>query len=252
MKKVLSIVNAILFLLFLGLFSTTYLSPQTFESTTRQFIQYQIEKEIKAEYISITHEKSFSEKTALLVQKMHIHELTFQQFLENQLPAKIAEQINIAESDRKNLTSSITHLTQSVLKTKIQYWQIGQKQLSDIIKGKYFSIIYNLQQDLRIFFGINAFLFLILLIISLVKINYQPLLIIPATLLYSSITLAAVFYLFGQNWFYTLIYNDYIGFSYLIYISGIFLLLVDIVLNKAKILVCSANMLGTLLDFLRF
>lgn len=50
-----------------------------------------------------------------------------------------------------------------------------------------------------------------------------------ATILSSSI------YLFGQDWFYTILYNDYMGFGYLVYIAVIFGVLMDIALNKARV-----------------
>ena len=48
-------------------------------------------------------------------------------------------------------------------------------------------------------------------------------------------TVAAAFYLPGQDWFYTILYNDYMGFGYVAYIGVIFGFLTDVVFNAARI-----------------
>lgn len=42
-------------------------------------------------------------------------------------------------------------------------------------------------------------------------------------------------YVFGQDWFYTILYNDYMGFTYLVYIAVIFSVLSDIAFNRARV-----------------
>lgn len=43
------------------------------------------------------------------------------------------------------------------------------------------------------------------------------------------------FYVFEQNWFYTIIYGDYMGFWYFAYLVGVFAFLCDIAFNKARV-----------------
>ena len=43
------------------------------------------------------------------------------------------------------------------------------------------------------------------------------------------------FYLFEQNWFYTILYSDYTGFGYIVYLVLVFAILCDIVFNKARV-----------------
>lgn len=47
--------------------------------------------------------------------------------------------------------------------------------------------------------------------------------------------LSSGIYVFGQDWFYTILYNDYMGAGYLAYVAAIFGFLMDIALNKARV-----------------
>jgi hypothetical protein len=42
-------------------------------------------------------------------------------------------------------------------------------------------------------------------------------------------------YLFGQNWFYTIIFNSYMGWSYLVWALILFGFLLDIAINRARV-----------------
>ena len=77
-------------------------------------------------------------------------------------------------------------------------------------------------------------MFLILLVVSWVKPQALTHLFVPALLLLVATVVSSCIYIIGQDWFYTILYNDYMGFAYLGYIAAIFSVLVDIVLNKAR------------------
>lgn len=112
---------------------------------------------------------------------------------------------------------------------------VAQATLGDLIKGKYIEIVSKLKFDLRIFLGTNFVMFLILLAVSFAKPKAIAHLFLPGILLILATTIATAMYIFGQDWFYTILYNDYMGFGYLAYLSIIFGVLLDIVLNKARL-----------------
>lgn len=43
------------------------------------------------------------------------------------------------------------------------------------------------------------------------------------------------FYIFEQDWFYTILYNDYTGFAYIGYLAVVFAFLCDVVFNRARV-----------------
>ena len=66
-------------------------------------------------------------------------------------------------------------------------------------------------------------------------------LFVPAVFLLAATLLSSAIYVLGQDWFYTILCNDYMGFGYLAYIALIFGFLVDIALNKAQLTTAIAN-----------
>ena len=60
-------------------------------------------------------------------------------------------------------------------------------------------------------------------------------LFVPGALLTGSTLVCSYFYIFRQNWLLTIIYNDYLGFTYLGYVFVVFLFLCDIVFNRARV-----------------
>jgi hypothetical protein len=103
------------------------------------------------------------------------------------------------------------------------------------MQAKYMEIVKKLTMDVRIFLGINSLVFILLFVTSFAKPRASEHLFFPGALLFLSTIICSYFYLFEQNWFYTILYNDYTGFGYLAYLLIVFAILCDIVFNKARI-----------------
>jgi len=156
---------------------------------------------------------------------------------------------------KKALAASIT---QSYVK-QIANIEIAEYNLGEVIKGKYLEIVENLRFDLRIFLGTNAAMFLVLLLIAFLKPKAVAQLFVPgillltATAVSSGIYIYIYIYIFGQDWFYTTLYNDYMGFGYLAYLSIIFAFLMDVTFNSARVttelLNAACNAIGSSLSF---
>lgn len=78
-------------------------------------------------------------------------------------------------------------------------------------------------------------MFLVLLAVSFFNPRAIAHLFVPGTLLLVATMVSSYFYVFEQNWFFTIIYNDYIGFAYIGYLSVVFLFLCDVVFNGARV-----------------
>ncbi|MFD2261754.1 hypothetical protein ACFSM5_02565 [Lacibacterium aquatile] len=104
------------------------------------------------------------------------------------------------------------------------------------LKGKTEEILAKLIMDVRIFSGTNLATFgLLLLVAGLVPRDRLRPLMLPAGCLLAASALSISLYLFGQNWFFTILHNQYWGFGYSALVGGIFLLLLDVALNEARI-----------------
>ncbi|GAA4821093.1 hypothetical protein GCM10011365_23590 [Marinicella pacifica] len=220
--------------LFALLFSVTFLSSDTIEQSAKGFVKYQIEKELKEKQALVT-QSSLADSALKIAGRLGYEESKIKQDIENKLPDKIASVIaSMCGYDcekKKNLAQSIT----SGYLDRIKNIQLAQHTLADIIKDRYLKIIGELKFDLRIFLGSNLIMFLIVLIVSFAKPKAMAHLFLPSILLLAATAIAGAFYIFGQDWFYTILYNDYMGFAYLAYIGVIFMILLDIVFNKARV-----------------
>jgi hypothetical protein len=96
-------------------------------------------------------------------------------------------------------------------------------------------------------------MFLVLLSIAFLKPNAMVQLFVPGILLLTATIISSGIYMFGQDWFYTILYNDYMGFGYLAYLSIIFAFLMDVTFNSARVttevLNAACNAIGSSLSF---
>lgn len=222
-------------LLFGVLFSITFLSPAAVEESVKGFVKYQIEKEVRAKQQAVS-QSVVADRALDIAEKFAFERGKIQEELDNGLPDRIASIIgSMCGYDcekKKALAQSIT----SGYLDRIKRIQNAESTLSDIVKSKYIEIVGNLKVDLRIFLGSNFVMFFILLAVSFVKPNAIAHLFLPGLLLLVATVLSSLIYIFGQDWFYTILYNDYMGFGYLVYIAVIFGALVDISFNKARVI----------------
>lgn len=233
-KTTLILIGLIGLILFAGLFSFTYSVPEVVEESAKGFVKAQIEKEVRQKYQTMV-ESDLGSKAFRLAAKYGLKESQLSSGLENKLPEKIAEIVaQMCGYDcekKKNLAKSITKSTLN----KIKSLQVAQFNLADVVKGQFLKIVENLKLDLRIFLGCNALLFALVLIVSLLKPQAVQHLFLPSILLIIATAISSSIYVLGQDWFYTIIYNDYMGFAYMAYVAVIFAFLMDIIFNSARL-----------------
>ncbi|MFL0803339.1 MAG: hypothetical protein K6L81_06450 [Agarilytica sp.] len=221
-------------LMFGALLSITVVSPKVIEESAKGFVKYQIEKEVRERQQTLS-DSSVASKALSITKNLGLESEQIRKNLDNNLPEKIASVIaSMCGYDcerKKALANSIT----SGYLDRLKRIRIAQDTLGELIKGKYVEIVGNLKLDLRIFLGSNFSMFLILLVISFAKPKAMTHLFLPGLLLVLATMISSAIYIYGQDWFYTVLYNDYMGFGYLTYLSVIFGVLVDIALNKARV-----------------
>ncbi len=221
-------------LLFGTLFGFTYGVPEQVEQSAKSFVKYQINQEVKAKIAQVS-ETNLGKRAISLADRLGFQESQLKKDLENNLPEKIASiMAAMCGYDCEKKKQLAQDIKASYLE-RIQNFQVGQFNLSNVVKGKYVEIVSNLKTDLRIFTFSNALMFLLLLLISFFKPQANQHLFVPGMLLFLATLSATCIYVFGQDWFYTIIYNDYMGYGYLIYLGVIFGFLMDIVLNQCRI-----------------
>lgn len=235
MKIILRLIGLSGMLLFGLLFAVTYSSPAVVERSAVGFVKYQIEKEVRTARQAVG-QSAVAGQVQGLAARLGIEKEALLKDLGDGLPDRIAGVVaSMCGYDcerQKALSQSIA----SGYLERIGNIQVAEDTLGQIIKGKYVEIVSSLKLDLRIFLGTNCVMFLFLLILSLLKPQAVAHLFLPGMLLLFSTLVSVSIYVFGQDWFYTILYNDYMGFTYLIYIAVIFAILSDIAFNRARVI----------------
>lgn len=222
------------FILFALLMSATFLDKDYVQRTGQSFIQGQIKAEMieRREAASETPLGSMLEK---LAENYDGEIASAQEALDKNLDVIIAEAIaRLCQMDC-NKKESLRQSLRDGFDAKMKRFNISSNNIEQYVQGKYTQTVKALKQDLRIFAGTNLFLFALIFLAMLVRKRARDHLLLPACLLLIATVLATCLYVFGQNWFYTIVFNNYWGYAYSAYAGIIFLLLLDIFLNKARI-----------------
>ncbi len=237
MRIILRIIGLIGVLLFGTAFWFTYGVPGGVEDIAKEFIKERIEEETKEKIDSISLAASESKIGTIALKMMKGREgeierlkVKLQEKAYDKTASIIAEMRDLSCECRNKYAKAI----KENMELQISTLQFMNEKLMGFMKSKYMEVVDKLTQDLRIFTGSNLAMFSILLIISFMKPKAVIQLFLPGVVLTVSTLTCSYFYLFEQNWFFTIIYNDFLGFWYLAYIGGLFLWFCDIIFNKAR------------------
>jgi hypothetical protein len=68
-------------------------------------------------------------------------------------------------------------------------------------------------------------------------------LLLPAVVMVGAVMVTGGLYLFNQDWLHAILFADYVGLAYPVYLACVALLLGDVVLNRARVTTPIVNML---------
>lgn len=229
-------------LLFGTLFTITLINPIKIEHTLKPFIVKKLKLEINKKIDSININKT--NKVNKFIKKLSKNFLATTNMKLNKLKEKlklfalnnISNDISELNDEKCKCRELWTNRISEFIKFKIITIEKAKKRLSNFTKAKYMDIVNELIMDIRIFAGVNSLVLIFIFFLLFIKKNSEKVLIIPSVLMFISVIVCSYFYLFEQNWFYSVLFNDYIGFSYILYLFVIFLLLCDITFNDSKLI----------------
>lgn len=219
-------------------FTYSLTSVQSIEQNAKGFIKEEISKKTyeKIDNIGSKYKNNKLVKLSANIFKKKVEKL---KLYKEALKEKAGEKLIAVMAKMKDLDckcrKKYTHLFNSFLSAKILDLTEATKKLEEFMTQKYMYVVENLIKDFRIFLGSSLFIFLMMLVLfySKPKVNIQIHLL--AGLMMVSTLVSSYLYIFEQNWFFTIIYNDFLGYMYLLYLGIIFLLLCDIIFNKARV-----------------
>ncbi|MES2818116.1 MAG: hypothetical protein V4812_03925 [Pseudomonadota bacterium] len=246
MKHVLRLAGISGFLLFALACSATFFSPLRIEQAAQAFLQDQVVAQVNHKVDNLQHPRL--KKSAGMLSRHYQGDIAgLQQRLRDGLPDKIAAIVGQMQDARCPCRNQLSDGSRGALEFRILALGQLQGQLVALIQGTYGEAVEQLLGDLRSFTGTNAAVFLFLLLLSRLKPRAIAQLSVPAVLLLAATLVSTYFYLFQQNWFFTLLHNDYLGYGYTAYLGVVFLLLCDVSFNRARV---TTRLINALLDAL--
>ncbi|HSW15247.1 MAG TPA: hypothetical protein VLI06_20535 [Solimonas sp.] len=220
--------------MFAGAFWATFARPLEVEQAATGFIRAQLEEELHEEITSL--KDSALVKAVSRLAASHSSEIAeVQQQIETDAPKQIAEAIARMQNLSCECRRKLEHSLSDGLNWKLLGAQQAQAHLEAYLESTYSAVVNRLLKDLRIFTGISALSLFLVALVALRKAQASAHLLFPAALLLCSTIISAYFYLFEQNWFFTIVYNDYVGLGYMAYVAAVFAFLCDIALNRARV-----------------
>ena len=242
-------------LIFLPIFIFTLLDPHFVERTGRGFIEWKVKSEAEQRVASIEVNSPLLNPSLL---KKRLDDIAFAKSigvdarlsslteqLQQAAPKLIAEQIARVSNIHCECRKAWQTRLNNAMGSRLASLGLAKQKLVDFTQGKYMEVVHKLTMDVRIFSATNTVVFILLLMVSLVRPQTVNHLFLPGGLLAISTAVCSFFYVFEQNWVYTIIYNDYTGFAYLGYLTFVFALLSDIVLNRGRV---TTEIVNALLD----
>lgn len=120
----------------------------------------------------------------------------------------------------------------------------AQVQLKQVAESAYASASRRWLREFRIITGTNAVAFALIALIAAWRPRAQLHLAVPALLVLIAVGITGYGYLFAQDWLHTVLYNDYLGYSYVVWLVVVVGFLGDIVLNRGRVTTGLLNGIG--------
>lgn len=130
---------------------------------------------------------------------------------------------------------ALIEVARGIYNTYLADLRIGADILRAMVEDRYLAILGELRADILIFLTCNLAVMALALILALFHADGASQ-VLPISVILTFATVAAsAWYVIGQNWFMTLVHADFYGWTYLVLLGVIFLVLLDIGLNRARV-----------------
>ncbi|MFN3945947.1 MAG: hypothetical protein ACK4K7_13570 [Allosphingosinicella sp.] len=233
--RLIGVAGALPFALLLAL---TFAAPIHVERAARGFIQSEIENRVARRLPAlgaVAGDARVRGWSAELARRHETEAADIRARLASGVHAEIAAGIARMQDRECECRGRLLQRLDSEATRRLSMLERAAPQIRDLIEGNYAEIAVALLRDLRIFAGANLLAFLSLTGLSVLRPDRTRALLVPGVLLGLAAIVASAFYLFGQNWFFTLLYADYVGLAYGLWLLVVFALLCDLALFRARV-----------------
>lgn len=221
-------------LLFAGAFALSFSNPLLIERAAREIVRVEIERRVSGKLDAL----SDSRITALAhvaLRKTSMDIEAAQRATRDELPRRIADVVaNMLDADcecRRKLVQN----AKKAEGDRLSSLGFVQSKLTTLIESAYSSVTSQLMREFRIFTASNATAFALLAVVTFFRRRATLQLLLPAAVLLGAVFITSSLYLFNQDWLHTIIYGQYVGWTYALYLAAVALLLSDVVFNRARV-----------------
>lgn len=236
LRRILLPVGAVFALFFSALWLLSWMNPQWVTKSAVTFVRAQVEAEVR-ERAAAYDDAFLAGKAQRLLEAYGGEIAAAKRYLSDNLSAQIETVVAQVQSGTMPAAEPEAADGRFSVLTRMT------NKLRALVYEKYVSVTGKLLREFRIFTGMNAAIFIVFSVMMGVRRDKVKALLVPAFLMLPTVALTGYFYLFGQNWLHTLLYNHYVGYACLAWNGVIFLFLVDIFINKARVTECIVGML---------
>ncbi len=220
--------------LFGSVFALSFASPLLIERAAREIVRIEVERKVgeKMESLSNSRIAGLAQRA---LQKTGVDIEHAQRAIRDELPRKVAnvvaDMLNADCECRKRLVARVQKTEGEHLSSLTQ----ARERLVSLAESAYASVTTDLLRELRIFSASNGVAFALLGVVTLLRSRATLQLLLPAVVLVGAVLITGGLYVFGQNWLHTIVFSDYAGLAYALYLGGVALLLADVVFNRARV-----------------
>jgi hypothetical protein len=221
------------FLLFGAALSSTLVAPIHWERGARELIRYQLERQVQQRLDAAVDTRIAGAASALATRHAEAIDVVAAR---EQALERVATVVERMQDPHCPCRAALAAGRLALARTQTAELTAAGPRLEALLRGEYAVIVARLIRDLRIFTGVQAVVFLALLGATLTRPRAAAQLLLPAALLVAASLVAAGFYLFGQDWLRTIVFDRYVGWGYAACVGAVFLLLAEIVINRGRLL----------------
>ncbi|MEZ5464147.1 MAG: hypothetical protein R3F22_02760 [Lysobacteraceae bacterium] len=230
--------------LFVTAFALTFVSPIHYERAAKSYIQSKIESELRDRMPSLEAHPRLEAAARLLKDRYGEEAAALGKAVGSKLSRQIADVIGDLQNADCECRSVLRQRVDATLLASANSLKALQEKLVPIVQGQYARIVGELIHELRLFTGMSLLVFLLLSVALFLKPGARRHLLLPVALMLLATAICLYFYVFQQNWFFNILFMDYVGWSYGIYLLVVFGFLYDIVMNHGRVTVEIVNAIG--------
>jgi hypothetical protein len=233
MRRAILIVSALGFALFGAGLIISFAHPLLIERAAREVVRLEVEHRVGEKIDSLSNSR-IADLALKKLQKTEAEIEQTREALRQELPRKIAnvvaDMLNADCECRRRLAEHMQRAEDQRLGALVQI----RERLTGLIESAYASVTTSLMREFQIFCGSNAVAFAVLGLVTLLRARAALQLALPAIVLLGAVAITGSLYLFSQNWLHTIVFSEYVGFAYLLYLAAVASLLADVVFNRAR------------------